>query len=233
MSAARWLTVTPEVANACLSLTSQPDDLRLTLNGTQASGLFRAGILGSQTAHLAPDDGLVHGRNVLRVVAVRDGVTYHRRSVTLLCPAMADPRVGRPGWAIPCPRARIPGTNCAAEIAGCPPNEVPGQVQVYPYQSGYPVQLLILAREDLSKLWSSSYVGNGGDAFNVVTAIQNISNARTKAGFSKPIVILSALDGPREISTDFQTLSLPTILSKTNWQQDTSTWFDMVTNNPG
>ena len=95
------------------------------------------------------------------------------------------------------------------------------------------MQLLILAREDLSPLWSSSYVGNGGDAFNVVTAIQNISNARTKAGFSKPIVILSALDGPWEISTDFQTLSLPTILSKTNWQQDTSTWFDMVTNNPG
>ena len=45
---------------ASLSLTSQPDELRVTLNGTQANGLFRAGILGSQTAQLAPDDGLVH-----------------------------------------------------------------------------------------------------------------------------------------------------------------------------
>lgn len=313
---------------ASLSLTSQPDELRVTLNGTQANGLFRAGILGPQTAHLAPDDGLVHGRNVLKVVAVRDGVTYRRRSLTFYVPRwqilasagpdgrsrvhapvsldasaslglspqhrvnwriieapqgstatlsapstrspsftpdrngvyrvelrVRDPATGRLGRdvmtvsALPnYPRigvgietiapydggyAMVIGTNCAAEIAGCPPNEAPGQVQVYPYQSGYPVQLLILAREDLSPLWSSSYVGNGGDAVNVVTAIQNISNARTKAGFSKPIVILSALDGPWEISTDFQTLSLPTILSKTNWQQSNSTWFDMATNNPG
>lgn len=313
---------------ASLSLTSEPDELRVTLNGTQANGLFRTGILGSQTARLAPDDGLVHGRNVLTVVAVRDGVTYPRRPVifyvapwqilasagpdgrsrahapisldasaslglsprhrvnwriieapqgstaTLSAPStlspiftpdrngvylvelrVRDPATGRLGRDVTTVSARpnyppigvgietiapydggyaiVIGTNCAAEVAGCPPDEAPGQVQVYPYQSGYPVQLLILAREDLSLLWSSSYAGNGGDAVNVVTAIQNISSARTKAGYSKPIVILSALDGPWEISTDFQSLSLPTILSKTNFQQYNNTWFNMVTNNPG
>ena len=311
---------------ARLRLTSKPDELRVSLNGTQANGLFRTGILGSQTTRLAPDDGLIHGRNVLTVVAVRDGVTYRHRSVTFYVPPwhilasagadvrsrvhapvsldgsatlglspkhrvtwriidapedskaalsdpstlspvftpdrtgvyqielkVRDPATGRLGvdvktvWARPnyppigvgietiAPYdggyAIVIGTNCAAEIEGCPPDEGPDQIQVYPYQPGLPVQLVILAREDLKPLFSSSYAGNEGDASNIVTAIQSNSGDRTKAGYSKPIVILAAGLGGNLISSDIQTLALPTILSTTNYNQSPQgTWFNMITN---
>lgn len=132
--------------------------------------------------------------------------------------------------------ALVIGTNCAPEIAGCPPNEATGQIQIYPYDTAYPVQLLILARETLEPLWQSSYAGNSGDAVNVVTAIQSKTTAQARQGLSNPIVILATLgvEGVGLIAPEFQTVTLHSILSATwNTQTNGGSWFGLISGQPG
>ncbi|MBP8284723.1 MAG: hypothetical protein KAX46_12555, partial [Chromatiaceae bacterium] len=132
--------------------------------------------------------------------------------------------------------AMVIGTNCTPEVNGCPPNETPDQIQIYPYDTAYPVQLLILARETLEPLWQASYAGNSGDAVNVVTAIQSQTTSQTQQGLYNPIVILAALgvEGVGTIAPEFQTVTLHTILSATwNTQNEGGSWFGLISGVPG
>lgn len=140
--------------------------------------------------------------------------------------------------------AMVIGTNCTPEVEGCTPNGATGQpplfpYNIYPYNTAYPVQLLILARETLEPLWLSSYAGNSGDAANVVTAIQNTTETQTKGGFYNPIVILSALGvgGVGLIASEFATTTLNSIIAPTNYteanQANGGSWLGLTLGVPG
>jgi hypothetical protein len=131
--------------------------------------------------------------------------------------------------------AMVIGTNCTPEVNGCPPNDAPNQIQIYPYDPAYPVQLLILARETLEPLWHSSYAGNGGDAVNVVTAIQGQTTGQTQQGLANPIVILAALgvEGSGLIAGEFGT-TLRSIIAPTNFTEvNGGSWLGLVLGTTG
>ncbi|UUY05439.1 hypothetical protein LRS13_07935 [Svornostia abyssi] len=81
--------VSPAIrGSAAVSLTTSADPrlrLRATLNGRAVTGVFLPRSSARRTARLGADDGLRHGRNVLRVSAVRPDGTYAivRRAFTV------------------------------------------------------------------------------------------------------------------------------------------------------
>ena len=93
--------------------------------------------------------------------------------------------------------AIVLGTNCSPEIMGCPPNELPGQVQTFSYGSN-PVQLVILDRETLELRFNKTYSGSQSDFPNAFRAVYK--------DYGVPIIVILAALPDNAIDSGFQYL---------------------------
>jgi hypothetical protein len=116
--------------------------------------------------------------------------------------------------------AIVLGTNCTAEIKGCPPNATPGQVKTFPYGSD-PVQLVILDRQTLEVRFNETYGSSQNDFFNAFSAVYS-------KAYGVPIIVILAALPNNEINSDFQYLIQDLVSQPTGtglrWQGNNGGW---------
>ena len=111
------------------------------------------------------------------------------------------------------------GTNCTSDLYGCPE-----QTQTFPYDTQYPVQLLVLDRNTLEQLndpqTQTQFKGNYGDAYNIGKIITGLS----KNVSPKPIVIVAALPGNLPLQPDQATAFQELVLNQLITEASVSPW---------